>query len=218
MKIFFIILFSFAARNFSLGQISKPTFFDIEKEIKDEYTAMNKAIDEKVGPLSDPTDTIKEKIYSEEWMKQFDAFNIKKNKILEKLNGISYPDFYFEDFNGKAHSLSDYKNQKVVLNFNYEFCTSCISQIDSIIKMAGKKAKIIVLLYDSRGNARHIYEKHGDNILLGFISSQHSNFYGLNCGSFCTFLMDENRSINYFSGSTWRKKTYDELYKNLKDF
>jgi len=198
------------------AQINKPSFFDIQKEVQKEFDLFNSS-SKLVLDSTAFRDTVKMKLFTEERKNAYETFALKKNKLTDQLNGVPYPDFYFEDFNDKAYSLSDFLNKKIVLNFNYAFCYKCIQQIDSLIYFAGKKTKIIVLLHDRKSDASDIYEKFGDKILLGFISPDYSAYYGLQSQT-CTLLLDENRNVKFFCQQMFRGNSENELYKQLKLF
>ena len=199
---------------FLKGQIKTFSFFDIQKEIKTEYDDFTKGI----KPLSpdEMKDTSKWALHKKKWQEGYKNFELKTDKFRAQLPGLLYPDFYFEDFNGKSYSLSDFNGQKIVLNFNYTFCDKCIQQIDSLIKITGSKAKVIVLLHDTKQSADHIFEAYGNKVLLGFISLEYETYYTLQSGQLTTFLLEDNRTIRFFYKRVYSKAGDKELYDQLK--
>ena len=163
-------------------------------------------------------DTLKRKAWQKAWSEGLIIDTRKKHGLVRNLYSTTYPDFYFEDFNGKAYSISDFNNEKVILNFNYTFCDRCIRQIDSLIMKSSVKNKLIVLLHDKKIDADHIYERYGDKILLGFISLEYEKYYTLHSITPVTWLLDKNRQIVFFDDNTIEDKKEGGLFQQLKEF
>ncbi len=207
-----IVLVAFAC--IFKAQVKTSSFFDIQLEIKKEYDGFTKGI-KSLSP-EEMKDTAKWSSYKNKWQEGYRDFEKRTDKYRAQLPGTLYPDFYFEDFNGKSYSLSDFNGQKIVLNFNYTFCDKCIKQIDSLLVMTGNKAKIIVLLHDTKQSADHIFEAYGNKVLLGFISLEYETYYTLQSGQSTTFLLEDNRGIRFFYKRTYSKTGDKELYEQLK--
>ncbi|MBS1650764.1 MAG: redoxin domain-containing protein [Bacteroidetes bacterium] len=141
------------------------------------------------------------------------SFQSKKESKIKLLLNSDYPDIIFFDENDKSHSMSEFQNQKIILNFNYSYCTPCYNQIDSILKNIPKNAKLIVLLHDSKQGASHLLEKYSEKILIGFISEENEDIYTLNSGAPFTIVLDENRKILYIHARFVKAKD-----RNLYDF
>lgn len=131
---------------------------------------------------------------AEKFMMKMEEFKLKTSFIALKLKGSVYPDFYFEDFNGKSYSLSEFKNQDVVLNFNYAFSDLLMNRVDSLIKYGKNKCRIIVLLFDKKENTAPLYERFGKSVLLAYLPSSTYHYYSLNT-NFCFFLLDKQQTI-----------------------
>jgi len=221
LKALFLILM--LSSFFSSSQ-NIPDFAEIEKETKAMYKLYSDKIEAKVGKLKDldPKDTVKIMELTKKRIElnrsMLPEINAEKTKIINKLTNTTFPDFYFEDFNGKIYSLSDFNNKKVVLNFNYTFCDRCVKQIDSLIQKTGDKARIIVLMHDKKTDADHIYEAYGDKILLGFISLEYEHYYTLNSSTPTTFLLEEKRLIKYFDDPMLEDSAAGGLFSQLKLF
>jgi len=223
VRIFYIILFPLFSPLHFFSQTG-PDFLTIQKEMKAMFKIYSDKIEAKVGKLKDrdPKDTVKIMELTKKRIElnksMLPEINSEKAKILNKLIDTTFPDFYFEDFNGKIYSLSDFNNKKVVLNFNYTFCDRCVKQIDSLVQKTGDKARIIVLMHDKKTDADHIYEAYGDKILLGFISLEYEHYYTLNSSTPTTFLLEENRLIRYFDDPLLEDSGADGLFSRLKLF
>lgn len=145
-------------------------------------------------------------------------FNKGRDEIMAKLYLMDFPDIYFNDINDKSWSLSDFKNEKITLNFNYAFCNSCVNFVDSLYKRTKGKCKLIVLFHDRKEDVMPLYEKYGDNVFLGFISQEKEQFYTLLYGTPCSYLLDETRKIVYFDKNAFLNRREKELYEKINGF
>ncbi len=207
-----------------LTESQTTSFFEFEKNFKKLDLDYNKIFKDSVYTVY-KNDSVKFKndtsIININYRKNISKFSNtylkQKADILKSLKYYTFPDMNFIDYGGKIHSLSEFDKQKIILNFNYTFCQSCINQVDSILKLKNKSTHLIVLLHDKQTDTEHIFEKYGDKIVLVFISQNDENTYTLNLGTPTTILLDENRLISYF-GFDKTDTGEKELFQNLQNF
>jgi hypothetical protein len=196
------------------AQVQPPDFYSVKKEIDSAAKKMRELSIINVSP--DSKDTVAWKKATDQFFVALEAFEQKRNELISKLKGTTYPDLYFDDYNGKSYSLSDFSREKVILNFNYSFCDFCMDQIDSLVKLSAGKSKVIVLLYDNKENVTEIFERFGNKVLLGFTSRENVSHYSLRTGSFSIFLLEKNREFYDFYADMPEKVT--SFYKRLREF
>jgi hypothetical protein len=196
------------------AQVQPPDFYSVKKEIDSAAKKMREVSIINVSP--DSKDTVAWKKATDKIFAALQAFEQKRNELISKLKGSTYPDFYFEDYEGKSYSISDFHKEKVILNYNYSFCDFCMNQIDSLIKLSAGKAKVIVLLYDKKENVTEIFERFGNKVLLGFTNREVFSHYSLETGSFSIFLLEKDREFyDFYAGHL---KDVASFYPKLMEF
>jgi hypothetical protein len=197
--------------SFLWAQVQPPDFYSVKAEIDSASKNMRQ-----IQFPSDRKDTAALKKATDQIFVALRAFEQKRNELISKLKGTTYPDFYFDDYNGKSYSLSDFSKEKVILNFNYSFCDPCMNQIDSLVKLSAGKSRVIVLLYDNKENVTEIFERFGDKVLLGFTSRENISHYSLRAESFSIFLLEKNREFyDFYAGNL---KDVTSFYPKLREF
>ncbi len=209
------IIFAHSQRDnfFDIQQVETKLWNNFEKEIND---SLKIVVDKsKLNYKKDSAQIVK--IHNTISSRRFKKLKETRIELLKTLISVDLPDITFTDEKDKAYSLSDFSNQKIILNFNYSFCQECTNQIDSIIQFKPKNTKLIVLLSDSKTGASHILDKYGSDFLIGFISKENEQTYTLNCGTPFTYFLDESQKINY-TNSWFYTENKLELINKLKSF
>lgn len=65
---------------------------------------------------------------------------------LNRLEAEGIPHFEMEDINGKLVKLSDYSDKVVIVNFWASWCTPCVQEFPSMIRLLEKFPEDVVLL------------------------------------------------------------------------
>jgi hypothetical protein len=218
LKTCIVILFAFIGSGLLFSQYLPPSFFDVHQEIKKE-NARYSAVMDSVSGNTEQKDTAgvhaflrKKAAFDRAYEKDYVSV---KTKLVSRLYNSTFPDFYFDDFEGRSYSLSDFNHEKIILNFNYTYCDRCVRFIDSLILKNITHARIIVLLHDKKRDADHLYEAYGKKVLLGFISQENEDYYTLNSGTPTTFLLDETRNIRFFDDPMMKDI---HLFQQIKSF
>jgi hypothetical protein len=210
----FAIFIPLIISSFLPAQVQLPDFYSVKAEIDEEEKKFRES--SVIKTPVDPKDTAALSKIGDQVFVALQAFELKRNGFISKLKGATYPDFYFEDYNGKSYSLSDFNKEKVILNFNYSFCDLCMNQVDSLVKLSAGKAKVIVLLYDKKENVTELFERFGDKVLMGFTNRETISYYSLKTGSFSIFLLEKEREFSDFYAG--RVENVPLFYNRLRSF
>jgi hypothetical protein len=175
---------------------------------------MQSNIASKAGPMDEKSlgDTVKMNEWKQVAMDEYDAFHLRRKEILKDLETVVYPDISFKDADGKSWSLSDFSDKKIILNFNYSFCTSCMNFIDTLVSSCNSQCKLIVLLPDNPQYSGEVLEKYGSKALIGFTSVQFNSHYSLNSDNPSVFLLSKGRFI-YYLYDTYHLKNSRKVFQ-----
>ena len=88
---------------------------------------------------------------------------------LKPYSGKSLPDFTLTDRANKAHTLSEYQGQVVLVNFWATYCTPCIKEMPSMQrlkeKMAGKPFTILAVdMAEEKENVQAFLKRYDINV------------------------------------------------------
>jgi peroxiredoxin len=86
-------------------------------------------------------------------------------KDLKPYSGEPLPDFTLSDMQGKAHTLSDYRGQVVMLNFWATYCGPCIKEMPSMQRLkerlAGKPFAILAIdMAEEQADVESFFTRH----------------------------------------------------------
>jgi thiol-disulfide isomerase/thioredoxin len=65
---------------------------------------------------------------------------------VEQMEKEGVPNFTYKDLNGQTHDLNDLKGKVVILNFWASWCTPCIEEVPSLIKLVQEFKGNVVLI------------------------------------------------------------------------
>jgi hypothetical protein len=129
-----------------------------------------------------------------------DAHYKKRYRYIRQLKGKDFPDIYFENFEGQAKSLSDYKSDMTCLIFNYAFCQSCLNATEPLLDslkafQANHTIQVITLFADSREDVESFHEKYKAKVTVGFINKERETEHLPSSGTPYIYILDRNRKI-----------------------
>ncbi|MDH4129064.1 MAG: TlpA family protein disulfide reductase [Spirochaetota bacterium] len=143
---------------------------------------------------------------------------MQKNKFDVPSKKTLAPDFSVTDFNGKKHSLKDYRGKIIFLNFWATWCGPCVWEMPSIEKLNKKMAQsnfvILAISHENKETVKKFItsKDYNFNILIGSAS----NKYGVR-GIPTTFIIDKNGYVlgRAVGSRDWSTNSIINLFKLL---
>ena len=102
------------------------------------------------------------------------SLSTPKDKTAAPLLQQKVPDFVFKDIKGRDHSLEDFKNKVIVLNFWASWCAPCVVEFPAMVALAESTRNSTVFIFlsqdDNDASVTRFIKKYApettDNVLI----------------------------------------------------
>ena len=119
-------------------------------------------------------------------------------KITNNLKGVQYPNLYLPCINSDSVYLYSIVADETILNFNYFYCDYCVNQLSDFIfyKKKSKQNIVIISVFESSfSDIETLIPKYDKNILFISDFKNKLEYFTLNSGTPCTYILDKNKNI-----------------------